>query len=678
MAVPRDAKKIDDIPISFASQSGDGPTSSLDRFDPSFMYTQLFKQILLILEYDKKAREEMVAHWKNRADITISELEFINNFVEKYDSTNAIRLYSIRECVYRDLNEALRLLKADIIVKMGFFIHDLHHEIKKLHEKQNIVSNGKPLTLYRGQALPKADLARLKARTGGLLAFNGFLSTSTDRDVSLAFADSNSTRPGMVGIHFRLTIDPKNASTPFANIIDYSKHPDEEEILFSMHAVFRIGEISAVKGMNNVYQVSLTLTADNDEDLLKLSESMKQKIIGDNAWARLAKLLIKIGHVNEAEKLYHTLLEVRPSSNDRAGYYHHLGAIQQERCDYEGAINYYKMAIAIEERNLHQELSWFAESYLKIGDAHACAGNILEVRRCQKMAKGHQDSILLLELPTPTSQDNEIEGSNPLACSQEEIEGRKSVLATALYSLAAMHDNTGASYLETKSYTEALRYHRKALEIRAGTRPENDSSLAISYNNIATVYYSMNRMEEAWNNLEKGMAIARKAFLDVDPDLAMCLKNTATMLSDRGHYSKAMICIKTVLTIQTRSLPPNHRALLGTYTLLGKVCFCLKNYPEALSYHQKTLDIWLNDKLADQELLATCCNNMGIVCYKVFLKCVKSGDSEQAKCYLHDARNHFEQTRVVSEKRFGSEAPETRKARDQTQWIEELFRRKYC
>ncbi|CAF4830543.1 unnamed protein product, partial [Rotaria socialis] len=43
-----------------------------------------------------------------------------------------------------------------------------------------------------------------------------------------------------------MTIDPSKISTlitPFAMIDEHSALPQEQEILFTMHAVFRIGEI---------------------------------------------------------------------------------------------------------------------------------------------------------------------------------------------------------------------------------------------------------------------------------------------------------------------------------------------------------------------------------------------------------------------------------------------------
>ena len=71
---------------------------------------------------------------------------------------------------------------------------------------------------------------KLKTSKGGLLSFNNFLSTSFNYDVSHMFAESSSYNPDLIGILFRMNIDPSKSSTPFAFIKNISHHYDEEEI----------------------------------------------------------------------------------------------------------------------------------------------------------------------------------------------------------------------------------------------------------------------------------------------------------------------------------------------------------------------------------------------------------------------------------------------------------------
>jgi len=77
------------------------------------------------------------------------------------------------------LNRALRLIEVDLIIKMGFFVRDLHNHIAELHTEQyGGHHHSNSFTIYRGQGLSQMDFGQLMKTQGGLLAFNNFLSTS--------------------------------------------------------------------------------------------------------------------------------------------------------------------------------------------------------------------------------------------------------------------------------------------------------------------------------------------------------------------------------------------------------------------------------------------------------------------------------------------------------------------
>jgi hypothetical protein len=166
------------------------------------------------------------------------------------------------------LNKALRLMEVDPIIKMGFFVRDLHNHIVVLHAEQyGQLHHSDSFTVYRGQGLSQTDFHQLRETQGGLLAFNNFLSTSKNRDVSLAFARRTMATSTLVGILFIVKIDPLISATPFANVGKVSYYQREEEILFSMHSVFRIGQVKQIEKNDRLWQVDLTLTGENDPQL---------------------------------------------------------------------------------------------------------------------------------------------------------------------------------------------------------------------------------------------------------------------------------------------------------------------------------------------------------------------------------------------------------------------------
>ncbi|CAF4339481.1 unnamed protein product, partial [Rotaria magnacalcarata] len=98
-------------------------------------------------------------------------------------------------------------------------------------------------TVYRGQELSQQDFQNLCDSKGGLLSFNNFLSTSKEKEVAMNFVqDSPHESTDNVSVIFIMTIDPNKISTsntPFAMIDEHSAIPSEQEILFTMHTVFR-------------------------------------------------------------------------------------------------------------------------------------------------------------------------------------------------------------------------------------------------------------------------------------------------------------------------------------------------------------------------------------------------------------------------------------------------------
>jgi hypothetical protein len=146
-------------------------------------------------------------------------------------------------------------MDVDIIIKMGFFIDDLHRHIERLHSEQfSKHQSGKTFTVYRGQGMPKTDFDQMTKTKGVLLFFNNFLSASKDRNVSLAFARRALPNTDIVGIRFVMTIDPAKSTTPFASIVNVGFYKGkEDEVLFSMHTVFRIGEIKSMRKNHRLF-----------------------------------------------------------------------------------------------------------------------------------------------------------------------------------------------------------------------------------------------------------------------------------------------------------------------------------------------------------------------------------------------------------------------------------------
>ncbi len=248
------------------------------------MYTQIFKEILLEMDHNKQSIKDFIQFWRLHYINNIVKLNDIAEFEHDYCAQSAITWYTREYFIYEMLNRALRMLEVYNIIKMGFFLRDLHQQIEELHQKQVGSYCGKSFVVYRGQGLSKIDFEKLLKTKDGLMSFNNFLSASPDRDVSLVFAKSALGKTDVIGILFKIIIDPTISSAVFASIREVSYFRTEEEILFSMHTIFRIGEITKIDNINSLYQVNLKLTADDDQQLRTLTKRIQEEVVNGTGW----------------------------------------------------------------------------------------------------------------------------------------------------------------------------------------------------------------------------------------------------------------------------------------------------------------------------------------------------------------------------------------------------------
>ena len=456
--------------ISFLSLNDETSSKNLNQLEPTFMYTQIFKEILLKMDYDEQSIKNFTTYCRNGDNGSPVN---INRFETKYHAESAIWWYTYPSFVYSLLNCALRLLEAETIINMGFFIRDLDRQIEKLHRKQITDYHDKSFVVYRGQALSITDFEKLRKSEGGLIVFNNFLSTSTNREVSLGYAMEALTNIDKVGILFRMSIDHSVRSASFAAIREVSYFQAEEEILFSMHTVFRIGEIEQIDNDNPLYQVEIRLTPDDDPQLRTPTEYIQQETSGEIEPDRLGHLLLTLGQFNKAEKLYSTLLEQTSEEAEKAYYYHYLGHTKVKQGEYEKAAGYYEKVLEICQKTLPPNHPSLGTSYNNIGSVYHNMG----------------------------------EYSKALSSYEKDLEIRHKTLPANHLSLGTSYNNIGLVYNNMGEYSKALLFYEKALEICQKTLLPNHLSLGTSYNNMGSVYDSMGEYSKALSYFERALDI---------------------------------------------------------------------------------------------------------------------------------------------------------------------------
>jgi Tfp pilus assembly protein PilF len=329
----------------------------------------------------------------------------------------------------------------NIITMMSFFITDLHRHIEQLHTAQfGSDPQSHLMTVYRGQGLSKIDFNQLMKTKGGLMSFNSFLSTSKNRHVSLHFARKIISNPDMVGILFVMTIDPSLSSTPFASITGVSYFKAEDEILFSMHTIFRIREIKSLGDNNRLWQVELTLTSDNDKDLRVVTEHIREETLPNaKGWHRLGVLLLKMSQSDKAQEIYEVMLRQTSDEGEKADIYHQLGFVKDNQGQYEEAITFYEQSLEIYQRTLPPTDPNLASSYSNIGLVYYSMS----------------------------------EYSKALSYYGKSLEIRQKTLQLTYPELAMSYNNIGSVYYNMGEYSRALLFYERALDIGQHSLPKD-------------------------------------------------------------------------------------------------------------------------------------------------------------------------------------------------------------
>ena len=603
------------IPISIVSTNESISTTELNQLDQSFMYTQILKEILFDIDFDKKSIKEFTNYCRKQFINNEKELKIIEQLEKKYSKFEPIWWYTNECFLHRMLNRALRMMEVDIIIQMGFFIRDLHCHIEYLYNKQYKNCSQEPFIVYRGQGLSEQGFNKLRKTKGGLISFNNFLSSSKKSNIGLLYAHRAVKDSGLIGIVFKMFIDPSISSTPFALLNDVSFFKgSEQEILFSMHTIFRIGDINQMKvNDDRLWEVELTLTNDSDQQLNELTQRMREEAQGSKGWFRVGQLLIKLGEYYKAGELYNILLKQTSNKLELSYIYHQLGWIKVNLGNYQEAICFFEKSLIIGTKihpSYHPDL---ATCYDNIGLVYDYMGEYI------KSLVAHQKALEIYRVTLPSNHPdlatvlNNIglvynklkEYQKALLSHEEALKIYQQTLPSNHSSLAVSYNNIGLVHHNMNDYTKALWFYDKTFEIYRNTLPANHPDLAISLRNTGKALEKMCEYSKALSFYGKALAILQKNFQSDHPHLATCYSSIASVYYNMEQFSDALTYYEKALVIHHKASPPHYRALITLYESIGDACDRTKDYSKALSSYQKALEIGQTIFLVDHNLLAS-------------------------------------------------------------------------
>ena len=199
-------------------------STNSDELEPSFMYFLLLEENLLKTESHHSTEiQQLIEYCRPQYPNNGDESKVMDDFERNYPNPTPIWWYTLESFLYRRLNHALRIFDIETLIKMKFFIQDLHEQIKQRHSQ--LVRAKEPFVVYRGQGMFNAEFENLRKKPPrSLLSFNAFLSTSRDKDISKDFARQNLRCEDKQAVMFEIKIDPAS-STLYTPVKDLSAVP---------------------------------------------------------------------------------------------------------------------------------------------------------------------------------------------------------------------------------------------------------------------------------------------------------------------------------------------------------------------------------------------------------------------------------------------------------------------
>jgi tetratricopeptide (TPR) repeat protein len=142
-----------------------------------------------------------------------------------------------------------------------------------------------------------------------------------------------------------------------------------------------------------------------------------------------------------------------------------------------------------------------------------------------------------------------------------------------------------------------------------------DDQFAFSLNQLAALYHSQGKYNEAEPLYRRSLSIVEKQLGENHPDVANSLNNLAVLYKNQGKYNEAEPLLLRSLSILEKQLGENHPNVATSLNNLAGLYKSQGKYNEAESLYRRSLSIWEKQLGENHPLVATSLNNLAELYY---------------------------------------------------------------
>ncbi|CAF2915301.1 unnamed protein product [Rotaria sp. Silwood2] len=451
------------------------------------------------------------------------ELKKIELFRNNYTSDKAIEWYTCDSFIYRLLNKALRTEDIDLLYLFRFYIIDLCSQIEQ--ESKRKVIDTETFTLYRGQQISTDEFNKLKANVGVLISINGFFSTSRDMSIAQGFIAGANDTDYMKTVLFEIKVQSNLEKVMFADVDQYSRIQGEQEVLFSVGAVFKIDNIQFDLYLQ-LWKIAMTATDDGLTNIQNYVNSIRQEIDDISPSILFGALLFnEMGQIDKAEKYFNMLLKTLPRDHpDVPDAYDQIANIFAEQGKLNMALENYTHAYEIRQVRFLNDDIHIANSLHNLGFIHKQKGEY------DKAMDYYRKVLAIDEKNYPNDHANK---THTMIC-------------------------IGMVYNLNKEYDFALDYMMKSYEMYKRLLPYQHPYISSTLWNIGEVYKNKLEYDCALEFYHSALEMNEKILPNDHPDLKKNLDQITELYTEKGDYAQALNYCQEKLTILRSVLEENH------------------------------------------------------------------------------------------------------------------------
>jgi tetratricopeptide (TPR) repeat protein len=524
-------------------------TRDLSKESASFLWFQLFKDVLLRMPRSEEAKREMIDQCRHYYRGNTEELANIDEFAKTYTDDDTIRWYTKQCFIYRLCNKALRTEDIELLFMFRYYIQDLCKRLDIEHKRFIIKEQDPPIkTLYRGLKLTPDELTRFQSNVGSLISTNGFLSTTRNYELALQFALKTSKRSvDVIPTLFIIEVDISLDDIIFADITSLSVYPEEEEVLFDLGCAFKINEVYLDK-QKNLWIIKMNLTNEARNIVEAYIEANRREMEQGNVLLVFGLLLTEMGQYHQAQVYFENLL-LSNTIDDKASLYTNIGRVKFLKGLYNEALKDFKTVYDIQRQenpinylHLSRTMNNLGLIYLEQKKYDLALDYFFDVLKIHKQHSEVTSELLLANTNNSIGVifTNKHEYNSALKYLFRAMNLYETHLPANNHPTRATNYNSiGLAFYYTKQYNQALDYCSKALKIREEILPNNHPHIADSCNNVALIYHHLCEYEKALSLFQRSLQIYEND-CDQKMRIPICLNNMGLLYLDQHDYDQSI------------------------------------------------------------------------------------------------------------------------------------------